>query len=319
MKRKLIMTGRVIKAGAKNLFRNKWLSITAIAVMVVALTITLSGFIINVAARNAIKEVYKDLKVSIYLKDDATEPGISSLQKAISTDENTAGTQYVTKEDAKKEFIELNKNDPGLISGLAITGGDIFPAQIRVSVNDVAKMSNTADIAKKDDYKTVVADVSLGKTNAKNTINTAASLEKFVTIASIGAAIVFAAVSMLNIFNTIRMAIFTRGEEIRIMKLIGATPNYIRGPFIVEAGLYGIIAAILAWGVVFGTVSSFISRLADPIISPKNFALFVETHKTFTSGYIMTTSLIATVMLGVLVGVISSMLAMEKYLKLKHW
>jgi cell division transport system permease protein len=296
-----------------------WLSIAAIAVMIVALTITLSGFIINVAARNAIKEVYKDLKVSVYLKDDASDTEIGKLQDALAKDGNTAAVQFVSKSDAKKEFVELNKGDEKLISGLAITGGDIFPAQLRVSVNDVAKMTETENIAKRSDFAKIVAEISLGKTNARNTITRAASLEKFVTVASIGSALVFAGVSMLIIFNTIRMAIFTRGEEIRIMKLIGATPNYIRGPFIVEAGFYGVIAGIVSWGVVYTAVYSFLKRLADPVLSPDNYSLFVETHKIFSSGYVVVASLIVTIMAGVLVGVVSSMLAMERYLKLKHW
>ena len=129
---------------------------------------------------------------------------------------------------------------------------------------------------------------------------------------SVLASSVFAIVSVLIIFNTIRMAIFTRSEEIRTMKLIGATPNYIRGPFIIETTLYGIIAGLAANAIVYAGIISFGSKLSTQ-------AEFAETYTYFTSAGIMLSMLAGGIFAGILVGMVSSILAMEKYLRLKKW
>ena len=108
------------------------------------------------------------------------------------------------------------------------------------------------------------------------------------------------------------MAIYTRREEIRIMKLIGATPDYIRGPFLVEASLYGVFAGVIANVIVY----SLIIVLGSEVSNQKEFA---ETYAFFTEPRTMITMLLGSVFLGILIGAVSSMLAMEKHLKLKHW
>jgi cell division transport system permease protein len=176
----------------------------------------------------------------------------------------------------------------------------------------LSKIDGVGEIAKKDEFKNTVESITLGKTDAKKTIDRAASAQRFITLASVIAAGIFAGVSVLIIFNTIRMAIFTRAEEIRIMKLIGATPGYIRGPFLVEASMYGIIAGIIATSVVVAGVFA----LGDKVATQAEFS---ATYELFTNPVIIAAMYGASLLVGILVGVISSMLAMEKHLKLKHW
>lgn len=312
MKRKLITLRRIFKSGIKNFFRNSWLSVAATAVMVVAIVIMLIATILNVTANNAIAELSKNLKVSIYLKEDAQKQDIEALKNALVTNQYVADVTYTSKEDAQKAFIASFQNDTKLLEGLALVGSGSLPASFDVSVRDLSKIEGVGQIAKEDTFKNVVESVTLGKTDAKKTIDRAASAQSFITLASIIAAGIFAGVSVLIIFNTIRMAIFTRAEEIRIMKLIGATPGYIRGPFLVEASMYGVIAGIIATSVVLAGVFALGPKIA-------NQAEFSITYDFFTSPMIIAAMYGAALLVGILVGVISSMLAMEKHLKLKHW
>jgi cell division transport system permease protein len=312
MKRKLITLRRIFKSGIKNFFRNSWLSVAATAVMVVAIVIMLIATILNVTANNAIAELSKNLKVSIYLKEDAQKQDIDVLKNALVTNQYVADVTFTSKEDAQKAFIASFQNDAKLLEGLALVGSGSLPASFDVSVRDLSKIDGVGQIAKQDQFKNVVESVTLGKTDAKKTIDRAASAQNFITLASIIAAGVFAGVSVLIIFNTIRMAIFTRAEEIRIMKLIGATPGYIRGPFLVEASMYGVIAGIIATSVVLAGVFALGPKIA-------NQAEFSATYDFFTSPVIISAMYGASLLMGILVGVISSMLAMEKHLKLKHW
>lgn len=312
MRRKLITLRRIFKSGIKNFFRNSWLSVAATAVMVVAITIMLMAVILNVTANNAIAELSKSLKVSVYLKEDAKKDDIGKLKNAIVTNKYVANVDYITKDDAQKSFIASFQNDQKLLEGLALVGSGSLPASFEISVSDLSKITEVGEIPKAQQFTSVVESVSLGKTDAKKTIDRAASAQRFITLSSVIAAALFVGVSILIIFNTIRMAIFTRAEEIRIMKLIGATPGYIRGPFLVEAGTYGVIAGVVAASIATIAVYS----LGDKIAAQAEFA---ETYQFFTQPTIIAAMYGAAIMAGLLVGVISSMLAMEKHLKLKHW
>ncbi len=312
MYRKLITFRRLFGVGCKNFVRNAWLSIAATAVMIVTIAIVLTAIVLNVTARNAISELSKNLKISVYLKDDASSEDQQTLKNALVSNQYVSTVEFVSREKAKANFTDSFQNDQKLLEGLALVGGESLPASYEISVNDIEKISEVGEIAKEQKYAGVVEEVSLGKTNVKSTIDRAAAAQKFVIRASIIASAVFATVSILIIFNTIRMAIFTRSEEIRTMKLIGATPNYIRGPFIIETTLYGVIAGLAANAVVYAGILSFGSKLSSQ-------AEFAETYEYFTSTGTMFSMLAGGIFAGILVGMLSSILAMEKYLRLKKW
>lgn len=312
MMRKFITFRRLFIVGCKNFVRNAWLSIAATVVMIVTITIVLSAIVLNVTARNAITELSKNLKISVYLKDDAPNDVQQQLKSSLVANQYVSSVEFISREQAKENFTASFQNDEKLLEGLALIGGESLPASYEVSVNDIERINEVGDVAKDPRFADAVEEVSLGKTNVKSTIDRAAAAQRFVIRSSILASSVFAIVSVLIIFNTIRMAIFTRSEEIRTMKLIGATPNYIRGPFIIETTLYGIIAGLAANAIVYAGIISFGSKLSTQ-------AEFAETYTYFTSAGIMLSMLAGGIFAGILVGMVSSILAMEKYLRLKKW
>ncbi len=315
-RRQVITMLRIVRSGSRNLLRNAWLSIAAIAVMFVALTIILSGVVLNVATNNAIKELSKNLKASIYLKDDVSEDSSRALETALQGSPYSESVTFISKDQAREGFTASFQNDPELLEGLTLVGADSLPASYEVSVSDLSKMPEIEKIAKDSQFETAVDSISLGKTNSQNTITRAAGIQRFVTRASIVAGGIFTIVSVLIIFNTIRMAIYTRSEEIRIMKLIGATPGYIRGPFLVEASIYGVIAGVIA----ASSVYSFIFSIGPTLVGTSaNLVYFGETYNFFTEPSMVLAAFFGCILAGVLVGILSSTLAMEKHLKLRHW
>jgi cell division transport system permease protein len=312
MKSSFITLRRIIAGGFVNFARNSWLSIAATAVMIVALTIILMTVVLNITARNAITELSKNLKVSVYIKDDAKDSEVNRLRSDLANNQYVATVDYISKDQAQQQFSDSFKNDPQLMAGLALVGNDSLPASLEVSVSNLSKIEAVGDIAKRPDYSATVDSITLGKTDAKKTIDRAASAQRYITTASLAAAVVFAIVSMLIIFNTIRMAIFTRSEEIKIMKLIGATPGYIRGPFLIESCIYGIIAGLVAASLIVAAIYSLLGKVATQ-------AEFSVTYSFLTQTRIIVALYFGAILIGILVGVVSSMMAMEKHLKLKHW
>ena len=310
--RKLITFRRLFLVGCTNFVRNIWLSIAATAVMIVTITIALSAMIMNTAARNAIDELSKNLKVSVYLRDTAPADVQTKLKSELVANQYVSSVEYISAAKARENFTSSFSSDTKLLDGLALVGGESLPASYEISINKIDRINEVGEIAKKDVFKTAVEEVSLGKTNVKSTIDRAASTQKFIVRTSIIAAIVFGSVSVLIIFNTIRMAIFTRSEEIRTMKLIGATPNYIRGPFLIEVCLYGLIAGAASNALVYAAIVSLGGKFSK---QPE----FAATYAHYTQASTMLVLLLGGILAGLLVGLISSILAMEKYLKLKKW
>ena len=309
---------RILKSGFVNLFRNLWLTIAATSVMLVALTIILIGVVINVTTSNAIDVLSKELKTSIILKEGVTNEDREKLEKSILSLDFVDTLVYITPSEAQERLTADPSIGKDVLQASALFEGDFLAPSLEVSLLDLSRAEELANTAKSDEFKDIVERVALGKTDtgaqtdAEKAIERAAATDRFITIGTIIAAGALSAVSIMIIFNTIRMAIYTRRDEISIMKLIGATPNYIRGPFLVEASLYGVIAGLIASVVVYSLIFSVGSKVAD---APE----FAETYAFFTDPTTMVLMFLSAIMVGVLIGAVSSMLAMERHLKLKDW
>lgn len=309
---------RVLKSGFVNLFRNLWLTIAATAVMWVALTIISIGVVINVTTTNAIDVLSKELKTSIILKETSTKVQRDNLEKTIRGLDFVETIVYVSPSEAQKRLTADPTIGKDILQASALFEGDFLAPSFEIALSDLSRANELATTAGAEEFSDTVERVALGKTDtgaqtdAEKAIERAAATERFITIGSIIAAGALSAVSIMIIFNTIRMAIYTRRDEISIMKLIGATPNYIRGPFLVEASLYGVVAGVLASATVYSLIFSLGSKVAD---APE----FAQTYEYFTQPATVILMTLSAVFIGILIGSVSSMLAMERHLKLKDW
>jgi cell division transport system permease protein len=308
MIRWLISFRRIAAQGFRNFFRNAWLSSAATAIMVVTLTIILSAVVINMALTDTIDDIASNVTVSVYLQDDITEEQRNELQQTLEQSFNVANVDYVSKEEALAIFQERNRDDPSLIEGISVTD-NVLPASLEVEVDDLSQIDAVTAVAEEDRFEAVVDETSVSE-ERRASIDNIARAQDFITFASIIAAAIFAGISILVIFNTIRMAVFTRSDEIEIMKLIGATPNYIRGPFLFEAAMYGVIAGLLAASAVYSVLLSLGPRADRQLLIGPTIDRFAEWWPLI---------LLGTIMLGMLIGLASSLISMSRYLRLKSW
>lgn len=305
---KIIQFRRIAIQGTRNFFRNAWLSSAATAVMLVTLTIILSAVIINMSLSDTIDDIASNVTVSVYLNDNITDDRRQVLETTLNNHENVENVKYVDKNEALSIFMEQNRDDPTIISGLDVTD-NVLPASLEVSVLDLSRIDQVTAVANDPSFEDVVDETSVSEERRK-TIDNIARAQDFITMASILTASVFALISVLVIFNTIRMAVFTRSTEIEIMKLIGATPNYIRGPFLFEAGLYGVLAGLLASVAVYSVLIGLGPRANRQLLIEPTIDFFV-THWLWV--------VLITIIMGVTIGFISCIISMSRYLRLKHW
>lgn len=306
MARRFILFGRVLRAGFFSFFRNLWLSTAATIIMVITLTIILGTFIINQALEDTIQNFAEDITVSVYLQDGATEEGRLALQSAIEQDGNVKEVEFISKERAQELYIEANADDPELIDVFDIVGENTFPASFEVELFELSQNQSLVQVFEDPQYSDVVENFDEDRLNTASEFGNA---QQFIARAGLVLASVFAVISILIIFNTIRMAIFTRQNEIEIMQLIGATNNYIRGPFLAESMIYGVIAGTIALSASFFAVDRLSTTALLSTIDFSGVAAYFNEHRVVIA--------FATIVTGMLIGFISSLIAMSRYLRLK--
>ncbi len=309
MHRRWVSTLRVWRYGISNFSRNAWLSTAATAVMVMTLSILLVTFSAQQIFSDTVAKVRQKIDVSIYLKDEVSEEQRQQFITALKKLPIVTTIDYISKDDARKAFTDQNKTYGEQLQALSELGDtNPFPASLRVHTTNTDNLTPINDVAASDPYKdwqTEAAQVSDARRQAITTIERTAS---FSELAGLIASVVFVTLSIMIIFNTIRMAIFNRRDEIEIMKLIGAEKSFIRGPFIVEASLYGILAAVLSTVLVYVLLFSIRSSLTSYDID------MGPTLQLFSQWPVVIFA--ALLSIGVIIGIVSSRLAMRRYLKL---
>jgi cell division transport system permease protein len=312
MNRKMTMFWRIVLGGFTYFVRNAWLSVAAMAVMVVTLSIVLFSFIANATFSHTIQDIRDRIDVSVFLVDEITEEQRADLIRQLEEIENVRSIEYVTKEQALDDYIELNKDNVDL--QLAITQTDNpLPASFRIKLFNPDIIDELKSFLDQPDIQELQSDETSYSGDRKEAIDKIAKATTFIRQAGIAGVLVFAFISVLIIFNTIQMAIFNRRDELSIMRLLGAGRAYIRGPFLVESMLIGIFAALISVGLCSG-----IFTIASDTLDASSFGLL---DITFASTYFENRFwqiLAVQIGVGMLIGFTSSFVATQRYLSLKR-
>ncbi len=310
MNRRLVTFSRVVNTGAVNFVRNAWLAVAAMAVMIITLTIVLFSVITNATFSNTIAQITDKIDVSVYLKDSTDQARGQQFAKDLERLPNAKKVTYLSKDEALKRYREQNASNPALLSAINETDNPL-PATIQIKPRDLNKIQDVRDFLNKPDNKDLWDDVSY-RDDRKAAIDKIAHATNLLRRAGIAAVLVFAVISMLIIFNTIQMAIFNRREELTIMRLLGATTWYIRGPFVVETVIYGIISAIVSIIIInslFVAASSALQATSLGLLDINYSSEYFHAHFWL----LLTIQLV----LGILIGAVSSVIATRRYLKFK--
>lgn len=311
MKHHLITFVRIIKAGMQNFVRNATLAIAAIAVMVITLTIVLFSIIANATLTNTITQITDNIDVSVFLKDSVTKEQTDKLLADLKTTENVKSVEYKSKEDVLKE--QQKPTGENLDFQLAIAQIDNpFPATIHIKPHDPNNIQAIQNFLEKPEILELQSNKTSYSGKKKEALDNITRSTKFLRQAGLVGMIAFSVVSMLIIFNTIRMAIFNRRDELQIMRLLGASTSYIRGPFVVETIIYGIVSAIISV-----TLINSLFVVSASAFAASNFGLLDIQFATDYFRQYFWIILASQLGLGILIGAVSSAIATRRYLKFK--
>lgn len=312
LRRRWLTWLRMTRYGANNFTRNAWLTTAATAVMTITLLIIFTTFIARQALVSTVDELQKKVDYSVYLRPDVSDADAVKAQQALQGVDNVSSVGYISSEEAKRTYIrekQPSTEELQLISELEETP---FIPSLKVVVTDPNNTETLAQAVEQDaTLKAVVnTDPKWRATFTGERNKVIQTINNWASIAERGGLIagtVFVAISMLIIFNTIRMAIFNRKEEIQMMKLIGADKGFIRGPFVVEAVMYGFIAALVATALGFVLLYYIQKPLSSYGVA---MGPILQTFTLFSP-----LVLIVMILIGATIGIISSRLAVRRYLK----
>lgn len=301
---------RMCRYGINNFSRNAWLTIAATAVMSVTLIIVFMTLSARQILVDTVSNVSRRADMSIYLKGDTPKKDVDTIKSRIEKLDNVDSVKYISAAEARDKQAEQYKDDPEALEAIRESSNEMS-ATLRVSVKELNNQQSLNQFIKSDKlykkYKDSRREPSFSG-ERQQAIKTVGSWVRLAGIGGSIATVVFVVISSLVVFNTIRMAIFNRKDEIEMMKLIGAERSFIRGPFIVEAIMYGFIAAIIA------TVAGY-SLLFFAHDSMTKYGIPVDNllgHLTVYGGLVF----LGMILVGATIGVVSSWVATRKYLKL---
>lgn len=311
---RLRATGRIVKYGTASFARNVWLSVAATLVM----TITLIILAVTAGASatlSATADAMRDkIDITVYFKPGTDDETLAQLKSTIEEDENVKSATVANSTEEYKSFLAKNTNEELKatlsekdMADFMIAG---MPAAMRIQVVDASDLDSIKYVVENNELFVDNRDPSSPPSYDadRSKIDTIVNWANMAKNGGLILSAVFLVISILVIFNTIRMAIFSRREEIYMMKLVGADNRFIRGPFLVEAQLCGVISGLFASGLV---VVGY-HLLSKPL---SNYGIDVATiANVFDTGW-LTVFVLVLVGLGIMVGSISARLAVRKYLR----
>jgi cell division transport system permease protein len=297
---------RIIKFAFNNFSRNKGISIATTFVLVVAIMVVTSLYFFQGITNHLTSQIRDKIDITAYFKENATEQDILNVREEIlKTSPNIKSVEYISKEKALQTFSERYQDSEVLQTALVEVGENPFLSSLNIVTSgdptEYEEISNTLETSV---FSNLIYKVDFYQ--KKDTIEKVYSITSNINRAGIVMGIVLIIISILVVFNTVKLAIDSSKDEINTMKIVGATDWFIRGPFIAEGIIYGFIAFLVCF--VLSGFSSF-------LLSPKVFVIlpgFNLFDYFLTNFWIF---VLIQLIFGIGVGVVSSLVVVKKYLK----
>lgn len=299
---------RIIKAGFVNFWRNGSVSLSAVFVMIIALSMIASTILITAFLGTALKELQSKIDVNIYLTHSADESAILDLKKKIEMLPEVKTVIYISREQALEQFRARHENDQRILQALDEVGDNPLTAVLNINAKEPSQYDGIATfLSQKDSLSSNVLSI-IDKVNYNDNKVAIERLARLIAgVQKLGSIItaVMIGISILITFNTIRLAIFIAREEIGVMRLVGGSRGYIRGPFVVEGIIYGLVAGFLTI-IFFYPITYWLKN------TTQGFYGGIDLQHYFVANFVQIFFIV--ILSGVALGAVSSYLAVRKYL-----
>lgn len=296
---------RIILAGWQNFRRNIWLSVATVLVMVLTLSVITSLVLVNVVTQSVILTLQEKVDVSVYFNNDVPADEIIEARRQLLELNEVRGVEYVAREEALKRFKEKHKENKLLLESLKELDDNPLQASLNIRAQTASQYAAIVNFLEGGTFGSLIDKI--------NYYQNQQMIEKFLSITAaiqkigFGATIILVFIAVLITFNTIRLTMYSRREEVGVMRLVGASNWHIRGPFLAEGAIYG-LAGTVATLLIFYPIIYFASPKITNFIPGSDILFFFESN--------FFQILLLLLGIGIVLGVLSSFIAIRRYLKI---
>jgi cell division transport system permease protein len=300
---------RIIVAGLQGFYRNRTVSLSSIFILTITLSIVTSFYLSRAIFDYTLDQIKEKVDVRIYFTVDATPEQVADIQAKLKGLSQVKSVVYTSKEVALEEFKKRHEGDQLTLQALDELGTNPFGASLSVTAKDTSQYEAIAQQLSVGSGLLGDAANAVDKINyyqLKDSIDKLNNIIGWINTVGFWLSVLFILMSCMIVYNTIRLAIFVYRDEIAVMKLVGASNMFIRGPFVVESILYSLVATILVLAMFFP---------ATVWVTKKTVFFFegMNIHSYYTSHFFELAIML--LLSGILLSVVSSLLAVRKYLK----
>lgn len=303
-----VNTKRVIRSGFINFWRNGFVSLASVLVMVITLFVIGSIIFTTALLTSSLNQIKDKVDINVYMTTDAKEDDIAALQKNIESLPQVSSVEYITREQALANFKERHANDQLTLQALEELDDNPLGAILNVKAKETSQYEGISTYLQ---GKNILNASGVPIVDKVNYTQNKVAIDKLTRIIDAGQklglviSLLLAIISILITFNTIRLAIFISREEIAVMKLVGASNKYIRGPFVIVGIMYGFVAGVITLGL-FYPATFWLGKSTESFFTGINIFNYYITHfaQIFT----------IVILGGIIIGAVSSYLAVKKYL-----
>ncbi len=299
---------RVVKAGFVGFWRNAYVSLASIFVLTVALFVIGSTMFVTQLLTTSLNILESKVDINVYFVPDAPDEEVDRIKTAVAALPDVASVEFTSSEDALRMYRERNKDNAISLQALEELDKNPLGANLAIQAKETYQYENIALFLEEQrelgEQQVLVID-EINYNRNKESIDKLTSIINAAQQAGLIIMIFLLVVSILITFNTIRLAIYTSREEISIMRLVGAGNMFIRGPFMLQGVMYGFIAGVLAL-LLFYPPLVWLGPRTEAFFGLNLFNYYIA-HFGEIFG--------ALVGIGIVLGFVSSTLAVSRYLK----
>lgn len=295
---------RILKWGVTNFWRNGWLSTATVSIMVLTLLVITVLLMVNVVANAVLDNLENKIDISVYFKLQTSEEQVLEVKSQLEKLQEVEVITYVSQNEALISFKEKHKDNPVLLQSLEELDINPLEASLNIKAHETNQYASITQFLESVHFKDII-----DKVNYLQNKDVIEKLSKIITDVKMGGMIIIlllVLIVFLVTFNAIRLAIYSSREEINVMRLVGASNWFIRGPFLVEGTLYGVIATIVTLIILYPTFYFLSPKISGFLPIGNVFSYFVANLLSF---------FLLLLVVGVVLGGFSSFIAVRKYLK----
>jgi cell division transport system permease protein len=298
---------RITRAGFVGFWRNAYVSLASIFVLMVVLFVIGATMFIDQLLITSLNALQNKVDINVYFTPSASEEDIDAIRSAVAALPDVATVTYTSREDALANFRERYSNNEITMQALNELDENPLGATIAIQAKELSQYESISQFIEEQRLQTAQNPVieTVNYARNKEAIETLNSIMNAVERSSSIITLVLIVAAILITFNTIRLAIYTAREEISIMRLVGASNMFIRGPFLLQGIMYGLIAGVLSL-LIWYPIMIWLGPRTESFFEFNLFTYFVS---NFGNIFMMIVGI------GIVLGFVSSTLAIARYLR----